>query len=125
MGIVSRWAKDIGRKAAKRALEERKGEISEAIVEAVKPELTRAVERVVADHFRKSPRFRFIKYMQFELQRIDKNMSNKIAFRTARATLHEHLRDEKIEFGDERYAWGKGGAVDLIHAYEIDHWDRA
>jgi len=63
MGIVSRWAKDIGRKAAKRALEERKGEISEAIVEAVKPELTRAVERVVADHFRKSPRFRFIKYM--------------------------------------------------------------
>jgi hypothetical protein len=39
--------------------------------------------------------------------------------------LAESMADEKISFGDPRYAWDANGAVDLAHAYEIDHWDAA
>lgn len=124
MGLFDAWARRIGRDAAKQAYEESRPEIRKAIVEAVEPALKDAVQKIVAEYYRKSPRFRFIKYMQAEMLRVDPTMSAKLSFGTARNTLNEHLIDERIEFGDERYAWDRGGAVDLIHAYEIDHWEK-
>ena len=125
MSIFDRWARRIGENAAREALAEKQPQIRAAIVEAIEPALKRAVNGIVADYYRKTPRFRFIKYMQSEMLRIDPNMTPKRSFETARDTLNHFLADEKIEFGDGRYSWDKGGAIDLIHAYEIDHWERA
>ena len=115
----------IGRDAAKKALKEAQPQMRAAIKAGVGSAVDSAVKEIVADLYEKSPQFRFIKYMQFELQRVDTTMSNKRAFRMAKQVLHDHLKDEGISFGDDRYAWDRGGAIDLIHAYEIDYWEAA
>ena len=129
MGFFSTWARRIGRDAAKDAIESQKPTIEAAINEAVRAGVASAVDKAikeaVADYYRKSPRFRFIKWMQLEMQQVDPTIGAKRSFEAARNTLNEHLRDEKIKFGDTRYAWDRGGAIDLIHAYEIDHWEAA
>jgi hypothetical protein len=42
----------------------------------------------------------------------------------ARDVYRQHLRDEKIEFGDPRFGWAANDARDLAQAYEIDHWEK-
>lgn len=123
MGVFDRWARRIGEDAAKSAWEDAKPEIHKAVVDAIEPIMSAAVNDIVADYYRKSPRFRFIKYMQAEMLRVDPKMGDSRSFEAARDTLNLFLKDDKIKFGDERYAWDKGGAIDLIHAYEIDHWE--
>lgn len=125
MGIFDRWAKRIGERAAKDAWEQQKPAIHKAVVEALEPALKKAVGEIVAEYYRKSPRFRFIKYMQAEMERVDPTMNHKASFEAARDALNEYLRDEGVQFGDSQYAWDKGGAIDVIHGYEIDHWERA
>ena len=67
--------------------------------------------------------FVFIKHIQAELIRVDPSLPSKEAMRLAKSVYNQALRDEKCAFGDERYAWDKSGAIDLAHAYEIDHWE--
>ena len=38
--------------------------------------------------------------------------------------LREYLADEKINYGDRRYAWDRSGAVEVAES-EIEHWEAA
>ena len=69
--------------------------------------------------------FVFINHIQAELMRVDPKLSAKDAMRLAKGVYNQLLHDEKCAFGDDRYAWDKGAAIDVAHAYEIDHWEAA
>ncbi len=126
MSILNRWAKRIGENAADEALKDAQPEIDKAMKDALEPLIKSAVEKVfktaLDDLYENSPRFRFVKWMQAELERVGKDMTHQQSFKMARDTLFEFLKDEKIEFGDSNFAWDRSAAIELIQAYEIDHW---
>lgn len=106
-----------------------KRKVAEVAPQVIRDNLPALVERVakelVDDLWQNEPRYRFIKWMQWEMQRVDPNMSNERSFEVAKQTLILNLEDEKVDFGHPDYCWDEGGAKDLIHAYEIDHWESA
>lgn len=67
--------------------------------------------------------FWFVKHMQARMMQVDKTLDGKRAWELALNAYREHLKDEKIQYGDDRYDWSKDGAYELIQAYEIDHWE--
>ena len=103
--------------------------VREIAPQVIRENLPAIAERIAADMVKDlwstEPRFRFLKWMQWEMQRVDPSLSAERSFAIAKETLRTNLADDKCEFGDPRFAWDEGGAIDLIHAYEIDHWERA
>jgi len=97
--------------------------IPEICEEVVRRELPKIAQQVVADLWRTSPQFRFIKWTQQRLQEVDASLSDKDTFNIAKRAIRQHLADEKIEFGDPRYTWDRDGAREVAQAYEIDHWE--
>lgn len=88
-------------------------------------EFDKLVDDVVREELRKPKYawFWFVKHMQARLLEVDRSLSAKRSFQIAKQAYREFLKDEKIEFGDPRYDWTRHGARELIHAYEIDHWE--
>lgn len=41
----------------------------------------------------------------------------------ARSTLRSFLKDERVKFGDARYAWDRSAALTMATEYELDHWE--
>jgi hypothetical protein len=106
------------------------------VSQAIEVAAGRAVEKAFDRYFR-SPEFeaildkafhnsaavKFIKAMQMEMLRIDPSMDVMEAWEAAKAAGRNFMADEKIKFGDPRYAWDRSAALDLIHEMEITHWE--
>lgn len=86
--------------------------------------MNRVVQDVLRETWKTDPLFRFIKWGQWELERADPTLDGKTSFEMAKDALRQHLKDEKIEFGDPRFAWDDEGARAVIHEYHIDHWEQ-
>lgn len=69
--------------------------------------------------------FLFVKRIQNCLTEACPSLDDKASFDMARRVYFQHLRDEKIEYGDPRFDWSADGARDLALAYEIDHWEQS
>lgn len=78
---------------------------------------------VVQDELAKVPHWKFLKQIQSKLQHCDQKMTDEEGFHMAKHILQQHLRGERIEFGDPRFGWTRQDAYDLAQAYEIDHWE--
>lgn len=68
--------------------------------------------------------FLFVKRIQNALLAANPALTDEQSFVMARDVYRQHLRDEKIEFGDPRFGWTATDARDLAQAYEIDHWEK-
>lgn len=69
------------------------------------------------------PWFGFIAGGQLRL--IEAGMKPREAWELSRKVLLEHVKSEKIEFGDPRFDWGPQGGREIIEECEIDHWEEA
>lgn len=83
------------------------------------------MSRAIMDALRKNPRIKFVKTMQMQMLGCDPKMDPREAWDAAVEALRNFLADEEISFGDPRYDWSRGGAVTIIHEYEIHHWETA
>ena len=45
------------------------------------------------------------------------------AWNMSRDCLAEFMKDEKVEFGDPRYAWDAEDGRVLVEEFEIQHWE--
>ena len=82
------------------------------------------LDKIIDEAIAASPFMQFVLAMKNEMLRVDPKMSGKAAWDTAMRVYRDFLNDEKTKFGDPAFDWSKGGAVDLIHSYEIDHWEQ-
>jgi len=110
------WFRDAVQRGVKRGIEDavESGAFRESIDQIVREMLAKPEYAF----------FRFIKHIQAEMMRVDPKLPAREAMRLAKGVYNQHLKDEKCAFGDERYAWDKGAAIELAHAYEIDHWEQ-
>jgi hypothetical protein len=95
--------------------------VEKTVRETIDRQVDAAVDRIVRNH----PRFQFVKTMQLQMLGCDPQMNSRKAWNAAVEALNCFLADEDCEFGDPRFDWTRSGAVDLIHAYEIHHWEAA
>lgn len=93
--------------------------VDKAISEAVDRHADAAIDRAIAA----SPVIQFIKAMQTQMLAVDPNMDAREAWNVACGTLRDFLHEEGVKFGDPAHDWTRDGAVDLIHEYEIHHWE--
>lgn len=122
MGIIDRIVKNEVDAVIKR---EMGGMLKREIEKAMLNIAEDAVRGVVQRMWDTNPHFRFIKWGQYELQRVDPTLTDEKAFYLSRDTINEHLADEKIKFGDDGYSWDEDGAKEIMQAYQIDHWEQA
>lgn len=77
---------------------------------------------VLDEMIQSSPVFRFRKAMQRRYLERRPGLTPKQAWDHAGIALGEHLRGDRIEFGDPRYAWDDAGARDIVDA-DLEYWD--
>lgn len=105
--------------------------ISEICDDAIKDTINKELPKMIGAIFReeiKKPEyapFRFVKVIQWHIQQAQPDLADKQAYEMARRAYATFLSDEKITFGDKRYAWDRAAAKTIAHEYEIDHWERA
>ena len=93
--------------------------VESAVIAQLPRHLDAAIDRAIAN----SPVIQFIKTMQMQMLACDPDMDVREAWNVAASTLRSFLSDENVKFGDPNYDWSRSGAVDLIHEYEIHHWE--
>lgn len=93
------------------------------IIDEVLNEKKVEIAKDIAKQMLKDPLVLFLKQIQWELMKVDPNLSPESAFSTAKVVLSEFLKDEKISFGDSKFDWDEEAAIELAWAYEIEYWD--
>lgn len=93
--------------------------VTDAVADGIDRHLDTAIDRAIAQ----SPVFQFLKAMQMQMLGCDPKMKPRDAWRVAQDTLRTFREEEECEFGDPRFDWSREGAIDLIHEYEIHHWE--
>lgn len=64
----------------------------------------------------------FMWQFAFELIRVG-NIAPMAAKKIAQDAMDEFMADEKIKYGNRRYAWDQAAAITLAHTMEIEHWE--
>lgn len=93
------------------------------IVDELLQEKKVEIAKDLAKEMMKDPLILFLKQIQWELMKVDSNLSPESAFSIAKVVLSEFLKDEKISFGDSKFDWDEEAAIALAWAYEIEYWD--
>lgn len=58
-----------------------------------------------------------------QLRLMEAGVAPREAWDMSRECLRQFLADEKVEFGDNRYAWTADSGREIVEDYEIDHWE--
>lgn len=95
--------------------------VEKAVQETIDQKLTEAINDAVDNN----PRIKFVKAMQMQMLGCDPKMDPREAWNAAVEALKLFCEEEGCKFGDPRFDWTRAGAVDLIHEYEIHHWESA
>lgn len=93
--------------------------VTEVVEKSIPQHIDAAIDRALADN----PRIQFIKTMQMQMLACDPDMDKREAWNVAVNTLRAFLEEEETKFGDPAFDWTRSGAVEMIHEYEIHHWE--
>lgn len=95
--------------------------IRKAVMDVARPLIVEAVDEAI----RTSPLLRFLKAGQLFLMEKLVDVDHRRAWELFRDALKDHLRDEKIKFGDPAYSWTDDDARDLADELIVQHAERA